>query len=183
MKLHRLLVACMLLLSACSSESPEQVAAREQQDKQAYRMREVAEKANTARIVSVGVYEAAYAVRITDHKARKGNQYGTVTVTVAAATRPVILVLSAYEPVHWIIQAEPGADVAAVLVGGYYPQEVTGINDWHVHELGQVSVDESNTNALDAAVRSWTHRAIDDYQYEYAIDAFHVGPEAADDVQ
>jgi hypothetical protein len=172
-----------LLLSGCDHESAEQAAAREQQDKLAYRMRDVAAQARTARIAAIGVHEAAKTVDISNRKPDVGNRFGSITVTVAAASNPVILVLSSYQPVRWVIQAEPGADVAAVLVGGYYPQQVTGVSEWHVHDLGRVFVDEGNTGALDSAVRRWTGKPIEQSQGSYYGDAFRVGPAADDTIQ
>lgn len=52
---------------------------------------------------------------------------GTIRVDVGARGRPVTLVLSSYEPVHWQIQPDPGADIAKVVVMGYYPGRVSGV--------------------------------------------------------
>ncbi len=41
----------------------------------------------------------------------------------------VVLFLSAYEPVIWDIYKTPGTDLRAVVVGGYYPQMIRGIDE------------------------------------------------------
>jgi hypothetical protein len=75
----------------------------------------------TAEVQAVGLYEPTLERRV----ARRVTN--TVTVKVqATAKRPVILVLSAYEPVRWEIDAPAGA-VAQVIVGGYHKQTVSGL--------------------------------------------------------
>jgi hypothetical protein len=53
---------------------------------------------------------------------------GNVTVKVnRPATRPVVLVLTSYEPVEWKIEAPKGA-VVRVITSGYYNQQVVGLD-------------------------------------------------------
>ena len=54
---------------------------------------------------------------------------GTVAVRVNATNKPVVLALSAYQPVTWAVTAGPGARVEAVYVSGYgsNAQLVTGL--------------------------------------------------------
>ncbi|OHC66851.1 MAG: hypothetical protein A2045_02420 [Rhodocyclales bacterium GWA2_65_20] len=52
---------------------------------------------------------------------------GTIRVGVGARGRPITLVLSAYEPVHWQIQPDPGAEIAKVVVMGNYPGRISGV--------------------------------------------------------
>lgn len=63
------------------------------------------------------------------YKARgaSGSQEGTIRVAVGNKAQPVTLVLSAYDPVHWLIQPDPGARIAGVVVMGYTPGRVSGI--------------------------------------------------------
>lgn len=56
-----------------------------------------------------------------------GKSEGTIRVDVGPKGRPVTLVLSSYEAVHWQIQPEPGAEIAKVVVMGYYPGRVSGV--------------------------------------------------------
>jgi hypothetical protein len=56
---------------------------------------------------------------------RLGRHPGTVAVNVTAS-RPVLLVLTSYEPVEWQIRLAPGSQLAGVLATGMYRSTVTG---------------------------------------------------------
>lgn len=75
---------------------------------------------------AVGVYEGTL-----PGGAQRGfrmHPTGTVTVKVnRPATRPVVLVLTSYEPVQWNIDAPQGT-VLRVITSGYYKQQVTGLD-------------------------------------------------------
>jgi hypothetical protein len=97
---------------------------------------------------AVGVYEGTL-----PGGAQRGfrmHPTGAVTVKVnRPTTRPVVLVLTSYEPVEWKIDAPKGA-VARVITSGYYKQQVTGLDK-------------------DVPVASSSHEGGDnDYFYAYA---------------
>ncbi|MBF0311393.1 MAG: hypothetical protein HQL56_17910 [Magnetococcales bacterium] len=48
-------------------------------------------------------------------------------VVVNLPKTPVVLALSAYDPVVWVVRTTPGTEIVGVVLGGYYPQEVLGI--------------------------------------------------------
>lgn len=96
----------------------------------------------------VGTFQACYAARSFVVKHRGGplparaevralstysassassGQDGRVVVEVAASPVPWVLVLAAYETVHWELRLEEGARVAGVILGGYHSQEVSGL--------------------------------------------------------
>ena len=50
---------------------------------------------------------------------------GAATVYVERKDRPVALVLSSYEPVHWTIKSEQGAEISRVILNGYHDSRVT----------------------------------------------------------
>lgn len=52
-----------------------------------------------------------------------------VNVEVRPTAKPVVLVLTAYGETVWRVKLAQGARIKAVLVGGYYPQEVEGLPD------------------------------------------------------
>lgn len=52
---------------------------------------------------------------------------GRVDVRVKGRPRPLLIVLSAYEPVEWSFRIEDGARIDAILAVGHYEQRVTGI--------------------------------------------------------
>lgn len=55
------------------------------------------------------------------------HKYGKVTVFLGAHSRPIALVLTAYESVEWQIELEPGAFLERVFLSGYHNQSVSGI--------------------------------------------------------
>lgn len=61
------------------------------------------------------------------HSASEGDANGIVRIQVPASTQPIVLVLSAYESSLWRIEAHPKSNLLHVVVGGYYPQEATGV--------------------------------------------------------
>jgi hypothetical protein len=73
-----------------------------------------------ARIRMVGAYESE---RTPD---RGNHQPGPITVRLPASSTPVLLALSAYEPVEWRIEAPPSARLAGVVATGMYRPLVTG---------------------------------------------------------
>lgn len=74
-----------------------------------------------AHVHIIGVYEAKNRPRT----APGSHEAGTITVNVAAAKAPLLLVLTSYEPVQWSIH-NMGRPIAAVLLSGHYPSTVTG---------------------------------------------------------
>ncbi|MDR1368288.1 MAG: hypothetical protein LBJ76_06170, partial [Candidatus Accumulibacter sp.] len=156
--------------------------------------------AGTADIEAVGVYEGESAsrkpqprpflrtapmmppVRISRdtpalERAAPSRPSGAVQVRVRRG-RPVLLVLSSYEPVHWRIQREPGAKVVAVLRGGYFASEVSGAGDARVYDIGRVysyKRGDDNYARLDKEVRQWTGKRIDTFQGRHSGKSFEVG--------
>jgi TPR repeat protein len=62
-----------------------------------------------------------------------------VLVDVQIKKRPIVLALSAYDPVKWIVTAGKHAKVRRVVVGGYHRQTVEGLEEvpieYYVHDL------------------------------------------------
>lgn len=70
----------------------------------------------------IGVYEAT-----SEH----GNQNRTksaIEVKVERQNKPIILALSAYEPINWNVTVEPGAVIEKIIVNGYHNQTVSGVS-------------------------------------------------------
>lgn len=74
----------------------------------------------------IGVYEGTYPPGIGHGPGF--HPKGAVTVKVGDVQRPVILVLTSYEPVVWKIVAPKGA-VIQVLASGYYQQTIEGMDE------------------------------------------------------
>jgi hypothetical protein len=77
-------------------------------------------------VYAVGVYEGTYPPGI--RHAGGFHPPGHVTVKVPFGRRPAILILTAYEPVIWKIEAPKGA-LARVIASGYHRQQVEGLTE------------------------------------------------------
>ena len=95
-----------------------------------------------AQIHIVGVYEGeggAAPAGSTAHPVRN------VRVRTRASSRPMVLVLTSYEPVNWVV-TNSGARIAAVLLGGYYTSTVTGVGNANVLRIGRAYAYEPNSD-------------------------------------
>ncbi len=70
----------------------------------------------TPRLVAIGAYTGS------NHT----NGRSSITVNIAAGTSPLILSLSAYDPVDWTIVNPTGRTIQKVIASGYHSQTVTG---------------------------------------------------------
>ena len=103
---------------------------------------------------------------------------GTVSVTVRRTTRPLVLVLSAYEAVQWKLRLEPGARLEAILLSGYYDSTVLGGGDVRVLKIGREYAYQSeggDYQLLQRQVTRWTGRPISIFQGGYQGSSFIVG--------
>lgn len=76
----------------------------------------------------IGVYEA---------NAEHGNRNlskSAIEIKVERRNKPIILALSAYEPVQWNISAEPGSAIEKIIVNGYHNQTVSGVSGIPIEE-------------------------------------------------
>ncbi len=92
--------------------------------------------------------------------------------------KPIVLVLSSYEPVHWKVVPENGARIAAVLVSGYYTSSVAGAGAARVVQIGQdyaYSREGDGFARLQRAVAKWVGRPIGMFQARYEGASFSVG--------
>ena len=84
---------------------------------------------------------------------------GEVEIRVLAYKGPVILVLMANGPVHWVIQNISGVNIKAVVVSGNHSQRVSGIADGTYLE-----VNTKNPSACDRCIKG------DKFFYRYKLD-------------
>jgi hypothetical protein len=75
------------------------------------------------------VYEAN-----ADHGNRNYLSKSAIEIKVKRRNKPIILALSAYEPVQWNITAEPGAVIEKIIVNGYHNQTVSGVSGIPIEE-------------------------------------------------
>jgi hypothetical protein len=130
--------------------------------------------AANALVETVGVYEGEGAVQGAGSNVRTP---GTVQIMVRRG-QPVILVLTSYEPVNWIVKPEPGAKVLAVLHGGYHPSQVYGAGEARTIDLGRVYAhrrSDAGFSQLDAEVRQRSGKGIGRFQGSYRGNLFRVG--------
>ncbi|MBE9097478.1 hypothetical protein [Tychonema sp. LEGE 07203] len=76
----------------------------------------------------IGVYEAN-----ADHGNRDLSK-SAIAIKVEPRNKPIILALSAYEPVQWNITAEPGAVIEKIIINGYHNQTVSGVSGIPIEE-------------------------------------------------
>ena len=129
-----------------------------------------------AQVEAVGVYQGSGS---SGGISSDGRKMGVVEVRVRRGSTPTILVLSSYEPVQWKISLDPGAQLAGVLVSGYYQSRVMGAGSARVLQIGGNYAYErgsSGYNALDREVRSWTGgQGIRVFQGRYEGGSYTVG--------
>ena len=77
----------------------------------------------------IGVYEAN-----ADRKNRNYLSKSAIEIKVERRNKPIILALSAYEPVQWNITPEPGAVIEKIIVNGYHNQTVSGVSGIPIEE-------------------------------------------------
>ncbi|MEG4318199.1 MULTISPECIES: hypothetical protein [unclassified Microcoleus] len=57
-----------------------------------------------------------------------------IEIKVERRNKPIILALSAYEPINWNITLEPGAVIDKIIVNGYHNQTVSGVSGIPIEE-------------------------------------------------
>lgn len=130
--------------------------------------------ARNGEVAAVGVYESTRG----SHGIGKPSRAGPVKVQVRRGRKPVILVLTSYEPVQWQIEKDLGAQIAAVLVGGYHTSEVRGTDGVRQLDIGNVYAYEQGSEEyrkLEAAVARRTGLRIASFQGRYSGETFAVG--------
>lgn len=121
----------------------------------------------------VGVYEGRAAPG-----APRTREPRAVRVTVQPSARPIVLVLASHEPVNWLVQGQ-GGRVAAVLLSGHHPSNVTGVGSVPVLRIGRshaYSPSSPEYVQLRRTVTQYTGaREIRSFQGAYAGAEFTVG--------
>jgi hypothetical protein len=136
-------------------------------------------------VYAVGTYSGTRKLDI--QLGKSGHQVTQVEVVVNQEERPVVLVLTAYDPVVWRVGRTPQTTIAAVLVSGYHPQALLGIEKtipfaistgedrgpfpyFFAHRAG------ADLLRMNEAVRAMTGREIKRFVNQPSDDGvFHVG--------
>ncbi|OGB23825.1 MAG: hypothetical protein A3I66_20745 [Burkholderiales bacterium RIFCSPLOWO2_02_FULL_57_36] len=133
----------------------------------------LADLAKDAQVEAIGVYQAANASK------RSGeSRTGQVEVRIRRSPKPVVLVLSSYEPVRWNLVSEPGVRIAAVLLSGYHQSQVVGAGTARVVTLGRSYAYQNGTpqyRALENEVTMFIGKRINLFQGRYEGSSFSVG--------
>lgn len=133
----------------------------------------LAQLAKDAQVESVGVYEAASGYS-------KGNDHrpGIIDLDVRRSSRPLVLVLSSYEPVVWKLNRQAGAEIRLVLISSYHPSRVEGAGDARVIVMNGGHAYQLNSpeyQHLTREVVSMLGKGIDVFQGSYSGERFSVG--------
>jgi len=134
----------------------------------------IADLARNALVEAVGVYQGSGSA----HRPGEARRVGMVDVRVRQSARPLVLVLSSYEPVRWNLISEGGARIAAILVASYYPSTVVGAGNARLIQLGQLYAYERSSPAfmrLEQEVARQTGQRIGVFQGRYEGLSFAVG--------
>jgi hypothetical protein len=121
---------------------------------------------------AVCVYEAVAMRAPRGPRARR-----LVKVVLRPTIRPVVLVLSSYQAVHWEIAVAEGARLRAVLLSGYGESTVGGAGDVLVTSIGGFYAFEPGTaefKHLESEVMRCTGRHVDTFQSEYVGQTFEI---------
>ena len=132
-----------------------------------------AELAKDSRVFALGVYEAEARLRRSE-----GEITGPVRVVVNRSVQPVVLVLTSYEAVSWQLDVRPGANLQAILLGGYHDSELTGAAGVRVIRLGRVYAYQSGGEPfmrLNAEVIRWIGKGASDFEGRYYGSRYTVG--------
>lgn len=128
-----------------------------------------------ASIEAIGVYEAANSSRGAGAQAQ--HSAGPVSVVVRRGDKPIVLVLSSYEAVTWMLNVMPGAKLKAILLGGYKSSNVIGAGDTRVVRISGYAykADSGGYGTLGTEVQRYTGRGIEKFQGLYGGSTFVVG--------
>lgn len=121
---------------------------------------------SNAKVEAVGVYET------------KDRSPSGISVIVKKSDKPLVLMLSAYEPVRWNLIKEPGANLVAVIATGYNLPEVTGAGATKTMiKRGSYAYQQNGSEyaALNNDAIMWTGKPISKFQGTYGGTVFVVG--------
>ncbi len=121
---------------------------------------------SNAKVEAVGVYET------------KDRSPSGISVIVKKSNQPIVLMLSAYEPVKWNLIKESGANLVAVIATGNSVPEVTGAGATRtVIKRGSYAYQPSGAGyaALNNDAVMWTGMPISKFQGTYGGTVFVVG--------
>ncbi len=96
---------------------------------------------SNARVVALGVYEGT----TSSPNASGGRRPGSVRINVLPGSAPLVLVLTSYEPVNWLVSTN-GRKISKILVSGYYDSNVIGTDGTPVIKIGNKHAYKMDSN-------------------------------------
>lgn len=134
----------------------------------------LAEVPANAEVSVLGVYQAEDAQRTSG----QGRVPGMIRVTLGRGSTPLVLVLSSYEPVRWVVSNPGGRRVAAVLLSSYHSSEVVGLSGVQVLRIGQqyaYKAEGTEFTRLRESVGRYVAAPVKTFQGAYQARQFSVG--------
>jgi len=131
---------------------------------------EDADSYRDATVQAIGVYQGK---KIGESKTKP-----FIQVRVRPSGKPIVLVLSSYEAVRWVLIPERGARIGAVLVSGYESSDVIGAGQARIIRLGSLYAYERGSPKyaqLDDSVNKFLGKRIGTFQGHYEGENFSVG--------
>ncbi|MES2251941.1 MAG: hypothetical protein V4645_32065 [Pseudomonadota bacterium] len=125
-----------------------------------------------AQVAVVGVYESKGRGRGAD----AGRGLNVVRVNVQPASTPLVLVLSSYEPVRWVVQ-NSGRKISAILLSGYHESEALGTAGVPILKIGSTyayKMDSAEYEKLKRDVGRYVSNPVRSFQGSYAGQDFSV---------
>ena len=101
-----------------------------------------------------------------------------VELSVGTTDRPLVLVLSSYEPVVWNITASPGSRIRHILLSGHGDSSVVGVRGLEVTRIGRAyayTLGGGGYAELDGLVLRYVGRSIERFQGRYTGERFSIG--------
>jgi hypothetical protein len=110
----------------------------------------VASQSGTPEIHIFGVYETR-----SDHSFDYRPQ-GVADITIERQGKPLVLVLSSYEPTKWRLHKSAGVNIETVILNGYHEQQVEGTS-------GIITIiNRSGVNSISPSAYKWPSKGKDD---------------------
>ena len=153
-------------IRAMGTPEYEAAFAAKRQEFAALAVQQIGNIPSNAKVEAIGVYET------------KDRSPVGVNVIIKRSDRPVVLMLSSYEPVRWNLIKETGANLAAVIVTGYNLSTVTGAGTTKtLIKKGNYAYrqDSPEYQAISRDALLWTGKSISKFQGAYGGTNFVVG--------
>lgn len=126
-----------------------------------------------AEVAVIGVYQPRQDSRATTAQRSPGG----IRVAIGTGTRPLVLVLSSYEPVRWQLQNPGGRRISAILLSGYHESTVAGHSGANVLKIGSnyaYKLDSNQYVQLKQAVSRYVANPVRTFQGAYEASEFSV---------